>query len=762
MNFSSIFKSISNFQFPYTIEETAITETALWQCFDGTRKADSLPVTVFKAKRSPENESLILNAVHKSKILKIPGLCTVLETFDSDPQSTFIVTERVVPFPWDNLCSLSQNKFGVELGISQLLATLGFLKNFVLGTLSKDSVFINIKGEWVLFGLELCSSKEGLSAFEFASRARSYYNIIGSQLPCEDPNTIDSMGLGLLIKSLMAPSCLPKDWIVNVNMISDGKITIENFRKRLENTETWRSNPLINFYQELRELHIKDPQGKLVVMSNLENLYLESREIFRNLTPGMIENFIIPELCEIIKLLMTQSISSTASPIGMNFNASHKLVPFLAIVLDLTSETNTFPVGFNDLITQSFKLPDRQVRFLLLIYLPKLIGPLSKSEISSRIYPHFIQGLTDSDATLRLQTLKTIPCIVSCLTERQLNNELLRFLAKTQVDSDVEIRTWTVIIISKISTILSTSVGNRSNILATAFTKSLKDPQVKPRLAALYGLEKSIELFDVNTIANKILTVIAPGLLDKSPIVRGRAKILFEEYLEKLEKEAQLIQTNDSTADSEDVKDIDFENYGCDEEDMNKEDDLLAAQFLNNLRLNSPSATTPSNITESEIDSAQDGSGWDDLSDTDGFITNGTTESFDEPTNPVTTANTPKLFGKPIKINKSWNDELNDDGWIQDESGPSKVPQKHTRPQNSTLAKSIAPSSRLSIKKKKTTILAPRNTASSNSTVTTKSSLSNKTARSKPISSIRGSVTKKGNVDGWDDDGDSDSWDTNW
>lgn len=94
------------------------------------------------------------------------------------------------------------------------------------------------------------------------------------------------------------------------------------------------------------------------------------------------------------------------------------------------------------------------------------------------------------------------------------------------------------------------------------------------------------------------------------------------------------------------MKDIDLQNYGCDEEDMNKEDNLLAAQFLNNLRLNSPSATTPSNITESEIDSAQDGSGWDDLSDTDGFITNGTTESFDEPTNPVTTANTPKLFGK--------------------------------------------------------------------------------------------------------------------
>ncbi|CAI6782488.1 CNT_HP2_G0048740.mRNA.1.CDS.1 [Saccharomyces cerevisiae] len=138
---------------------------------------------------------------------------------------------------------------------------------------------------------------------------------------------------------------------------------------------------------------------------------------------------------------------------------------------------------------------------------------------------------------------------------------------------------------------------------------------------------------------------------------------------------------------------------------MNKEDDLLAAQFLNNLRLNSPSATTPSNITESEIDSAQDGSGWDDLSDTDGFITNDTTESFDEPTNPVTTANTPKLFGKPIKINKSWNDELNDDGWIQDGKRPIEGALKTHKATNSTLAqihRSLAQA--LSIKKKKTTM----------------------------------------------------------
>ena len=81
--------------------------------------------------------------------------------------------------------------------------------------------------------------------------------------------------------------------------------------------------------------------------------------------------------------------------------------------------------------------------------------------------------------------------------------------------------------------------------------------------------------------------------------------------------------------------------------------------------------------------------------------------------------------------------------------------------QASTLAKKIAPNSKLSIKKKKTTILAPRTIASS-ATAATKTSLSNKTARSKLASNVRASVINEKHVDSWDDDGDAESWDTNW
>lgn len=150
MNFTSFFKSISNFQFPYTIdEETVLLETPLWQVYNGTRKSDSLPVTLFKAQRRADTEQLIANALHKAKILKIPGLCSVLEISDSDPQSTFIITERVTPFNWDKLKDYSRNKDSVYLWVSQLVETLQYMKTFVLGTLNRQSLFFNSKGQLV-------------------------------------------------------------------------------------------------------------------------------------------------------------------------------------------------------------------------------------------------------------------------------------------------------------------------------------------------------------------------------------------------------------------------------------------------------------------------------------------------------------------------------------------------------------------------------------------------------------------------------------
>ncbi|KAL3228534.1 Cytoplasmic export protein 1 [Nakaseomyces bracarensis] len=578
MNFSSIFKSITNFQFPYTIDEgNVVLETPLWQVFDGTRKADSLPVTIFKAQVRGDTSSLIANAIHKAKILRIPGLCNVLETFDSDPQSTFIITERVTPFNWAKIGDYSKNKDAIYLWVSQLVTTLKYMKSFVLGALNKESLFFNSKGELVVFGLELCSNID--DSYHFSSMMKPYYSICRLTPPAsEDPTIVDSLLLGNLLKNdLLKRTGIPRDWNPLISSLCSGKYKIAQFADKMENTDTWQTNPMIDLYTELKELHIKDMQGKIVVLNNLEGLFFEDKAMFNNMGPGFIENLILPEITELIQLLIKNG--------GNGISSGHsKIVSFLSILLELTVEYKCYTDSFKDTVALSFKLPDRQVRFLLLMFLPHLIEPFGTTDVCNRIYPQFTQGLSDSEPKLRLETLKKVPCIVPCLNERQLNNELLRYLAKTQVDSDIEIRTWTVFIITRISNELSSSMGNRASILATAFTKSLKDPDIKPRLAALHGLTETIDLFDAETIATKVLSVIAPSFMDRDKLVRDKARELFKRYISKLEDEASVL---DGDADeSSSTPQIDFQAYECDN------DSELLSQFLENLKLGSSSSSS--------------------------------------------------------------------------------------------------------------------------------------------------------------------------
>ncbi|CAR26444.1 hypothetical protein ZYGR_0H02530 [Zygosaccharomyces rouxii] len=751
MSFINLFRSISNFQFPYTIEEKPIQETLLWQVFYGSRKSDSLPVTIFKANRNEKTEPLIANAVHKSKILRIPGLCRVLETFESDPQSTFIVTERATPFPWDQLNNYSRNKEALEVGILEILNTLSHLSNFVLGTLSEQSIFIDSKGQWILFGFELCADRKQMDPGIFGSHMRLYNNLNEKPTLSDDPTRVDAMQLGKLITKLLGGTAgVPKDWSTALQSLSQGRTSIQHFNKKLQSTSTWINNPLISLHQQLEEIHIKDSQGKFIVMSNLQIAYFENRSLFHHLLPQFVRGMLIPELTKVINwLISTQSGNPSVLP---------KIIPLLAIFLDLTIEQEYFPEDSKQLLYSSFALQDRQVRFLLLIYLPKIITRLEKKEISDKIYPRFSMGLADTDSTLRLQTLKSIPVVVSYITERQLNNELLRYLAKTQVDVDVDIRAWTIIVITKISTMLSSSSGNRANILATAFTKSLKDPDVKARLASLYGLNKTIDLFDVKTIANKILTVIAPGLLDKEPLVRSKAKALFQKYLNKLEDEAKLLQDSDASAEPQ-TKDINFDSY-CEMDSSNV--DELAKQFLSSILITtgpgfSDTDTATSGVMDDDVwanfgeknsstvsddfgsfpakvSQAQDSfddddveadfdeSGWGDF-------------SFDEPQE----IKSPKpVSGKPVKVQRSWNSHLSDDEPTASRS-LTQAPDKKT--------------SILNRPKVSSSILTPRSSAS-HSRSSTPSSLSRTAKPAARASKLQNKPVK--------DEFDDDAWDTAW
>lgn len=135
--------------------------------------------------------------------------------------------------------------------------------------------------------------------------------------------------------------------------------------------------------------------------------------------------------------------------------------------------------------------------------------------------------------------MKAVLTIISKLSDRTINGELLKYLAKTQNDEQPGIRTNTTICLGKISRNLG--VSTRSKVLVAAFTRSLRDPFVHARNAALMALAATADVFNEDDCASRILPAMCPALIDKEKLVRDQANKTLDLYLSKVRKSAALM-----------------------------------------------------------------------------------------------------------------------------------------------------------------------------------------------------------------------------
>jgi SCY1-like protein 1 len=124
--------------------------------------------------------------------------------------------------------------------------------------------------------------------------------------------------------------------------------------------------------------------------------------------------------------------------------------------------------------------------------------------------------------------------IITKLSDRTINGELLKYLAKTSNDEQPGIRTNTTICLGKISKNLG--VGTRSKVLIAAFTRSLRDPFIHARNAALMALAVTSDSFSEDDCATKILPSLCPCLVDKEKLIRDQANKTMDVYLQKVRK----------------------------------------------------------------------------------------------------------------------------------------------------------------------------------------------------------------------------------
>ncbi|KAL9604089.1 MAG: hypothetical protein Q9179_001978 [Wetmoreana sp. 5 TL-2023] len=190
-------------------------------------------------------------------------------------------------------------------------------------------------------------------------------------------------------------------------------------------------------------------------------------------------------------------------------------------------------------IVRLFSNPDRAIRVCLLDHLPQMIEHLSQKVVNDKIFPHMVTGFADVAPLVREQTVKAVLTVISKLSDRTINGELLKHLAKTSNDEQPGIRTNTTICLGKIAR--SLGANTRQKVLIAAFSRSLRDPFVHGRNAALLALAATSDLFNEDDCAVKVLPALCPSLIDKEKLVRDQANKTFDIYIQRVRKHASTL-----------------------------------------------------------------------------------------------------------------------------------------------------------------------------------------------------------------------------
>ncbi|KAL9001225.1 MAG: hypothetical protein Q9169_000409 [Polycauliona sp. 2 TL-2023] len=191
-------------------------------------------------------------------------------------------------------------------------------------------------------------------------------------------------------------------------------------------------------------------------------------------------------------------------------------------------------------IVRLFANPDRAIRVCLLDHLPSMIEHLPQKIVNDKIFPQMVTGFADVAPLVREQTVKAVLTIISKLSDRIVNGELLKHLAKTSNDEQPGIRTNTTICLGKIARSLGVN-QTRQKVLIAAFCRSLRDPFVHARNAALLALAATSDLFTEDDCATKVLPALCPSLIDKEKLVRDQASKTFDVYILRIRKHASTL-----------------------------------------------------------------------------------------------------------------------------------------------------------------------------------------------------------------------------
>ncbi|KAL2157722.1 hypothetical protein VTH06DRAFT_5205 [Thermothelomyces fergusii] len=526
--------------FPYSFGDKVDMDPSIWTLYNGTKREDGSNCSIFSFDITANRSALPLakNALKKLRTLRHPGVIRVLDAVETDTY-IYIATERLVPLRW-HVKRKSLAPETAKWGLYNIARTIKFINedaSSVHGSLKVASVYTTESGEWKLGGFDVLSNIKDDEAVIY-----TYGSLVpdsGRYTPPELANSgwdalkrsphssVDAYQFGALIFEVFngtfnggdqagqtknVPPSMHASYKRLTNANPKARLSVAHFLEQGRRSGSFFDSPLIKLTDGIENLGVKSEEEREAFLDDLEQLTDDFPEDFFKMK-------VLPELLKSVEFG-----NGGPKAFGIVMKIATKLSP------------EDFDSKMTPVLIRLFGNPDRAIRVCLLDSLPLMIDRLSQKVVNDKIFPQIVTGFTDLAPVVREQTLKSVLTLITKLSDRTINGELLRYLAKTANDEQPGIRTNTTICLGKIAKHLGPS--SRAKVLMAAFTRSLRDPFVHARNAALMALSVTSEYFSEADCAVRILPAVCPLLIDKEKLIRDQASKTVDVYLAKIKKAA--------------------------------------------------------------------------------------------------------------------------------------------------------------------------------------------------------------------------------
>ncbi|KAH8701469.1 armadillo-type protein [Phaeosphaeriaceae sp. PMI808] len=524
--------------FGYTFGDRVDLSDSIWALHNGTKREDGSKCSIFAFDITANKSRLPLarNALRKLRTLRHPGVVKVLDTVETETY-IYIATERLSPLSW-HVKRKSLTEETTKWGLHNIAKTLKFINadaSSIHGCIRPASIFFSESGEWKLGGFDALSSVK-----EDDSVLPTYGSLIpdagrymapevskgGWEVIKQNPtHAVDAYNFGILIFEVFNGSYNGSDQLGQVKSIPPSMH--QSYKRLLSSSPKTRmgvgqfldqgkrlggffQTPLIQVTEDIDNLGLKADEERNELLGKLD-------EVADDFPADFFKMKVLPELLKSVEFGGGGAkVFSTVMQIGQKLN-------------DEEYETQITPV-----VVRLFANPDRAIRVCLLDNLPLMVDHLPQKIVNDKIFPQMVTGFSDVAPVVREQTVKAVLVIVPKLSDRIINGELLRHLAKTANDEQPGIRTNTTICLGKIAHNLGAS--SRAKVLSAAFSRSLRDPFVHARNAALMALSATADLFSEEDCATKLLPIMCPALVDKEKMIRDQAQKSVDIYIARIRK----------------------------------------------------------------------------------------------------------------------------------------------------------------------------------------------------------------------------------